>query len=232
MAASAVKAVGAYALLGEADAFYESVYLAELKGGEIKTTGDLVDQAAVFGCAGSLVEVEFCGSIPLEVLYDASCDQLHVAFGGGEVHEFASVDERGAGYACVHLLGTALVEGAHVVAELCTAHYGIVAEYHPASVKDGAVGYQLHLCHQGTALLGAGGEAAWPGGGVFQHGAAIWDLASVGIAEGMADTGVRNAAHAVGLRGVLLPHTATRFLPHCFGVYAEVVAGRKAVVDP
>lgn len=80
MAASAVKAVGAYALLGEADAFYESVYLAELKGGEVKATGDLVDQTAVFGCAGGLVEVKFSGGIPLEVLYDASCYQLHVAF--------------------------------------------------------------------------------------------------------------------------------------------------------
>lgn len=81
MAAGAVEAVCADAFFGETDALDEGVDFAELQGGKLQATRYLVDKAAVFGSARCLVQVELCRGVALEVLYDATGDQLHVAFG-------------------------------------------------------------------------------------------------------------------------------------------------------
>ena len=73
----------------------------------------------------------------------------------------------------MHLTGTILKEGAHIVAQLCAPHDGVVAEHHPLTGEDGAVRDEFHLGHQIAARLVAWSETPWPGGRVFQHGALV-----------------------------------------------------------
>lgn len=81
-------------------------------------------------------------------------------------------------------------EGAHIVAQLGAAYYGVVTEHHSLAVEDGAVGDELHLGDEVAARLVAGGERAGPCGGVFQHRALVGDAAPLGVTKGVAHAGV------------------------------------------
>lgn len=91
LGAGAVEAVGADAAFGEADAGDEVFDFAELEGCQAQATGYLADHAFVFGGTGGSVAVEVCGVVSFEVADNLAADQLHVAFGGGEADEGASV---------------------------------------------------------------------------------------------------------------------------------------------
>ena len=123
-------------------------------------------------------------------------------------------------------------EGAHIVAQLGAAYYGVVTEHHSLAVEDGAVGDELHLGDEVAARLVAGGERAGPCGGVFQHRALVGDAAPLGVTKGVAHAGVGDAAYTVGLRGVFLAHRLAAGLAHGLGVDAEVVARGEPVIDP
>ena len=180
--AGAVEAVGADLALGHADALDEVFELGKLQGGESEATGYLGDHALVLGRIGLCVLLQISLVVALEVADDATGDKLQVALRGGEADEGTAVDEGWAADAAVYLLGSVLEEGAHVVAQLCAAYYGVVAEHYASSLEQRAVGDELHLCYEVAAALVAGCERAGPRGRVLQHGTLIGYALALGVA--------------------------------------------------
>ena len=132
----------------------------------------------------------------------------------------------------MHFGGSGVEECLDVVAELCAADDGVVAENDALVFKECGVGDELHTGHEVAAGLVAGGEAAGPCGGVFEHGATVGDTVTFGISEGAAYAGVGDTANAVGLGGVGLTHGTANGLAHFFDIDAVVGACGEAVVYP
>ena len=132
----------------------------------------------------------------------------------------------------MHLAGTIVEEGAHVVSQLCATYDGVVAEHHPLSGEDSPVGYEFHLGHESSARLVARCETPGPRGGVFQHCPLVGDAMSLSISYGHSHARVGHAANDVGLGVVFLAHNESVALAHVFHVHAKIVAGGESVIHP
>ena len=150
---TAVEAVGAYPLLGEADTLDKIFYLAEFQRCKTQSAGYFIDHALIFGCAGGGILLESRRGITLQVADDSACDKLHVALGVGKGDVGTSIHQRRAGDASMHRASSALEEDIHVVTKLRAMHYRVVAEDHVASLEHRSIGDQFHLCHQRSSIL-------------------------------------------------------------------------------
>ena len=226
--------MGANLLFRHADAIYKSLDFAELQGGEPKAPADFLYHPLIFRSAGGGVASEGLGRniLSLEITYNLPRDQLHIAFWACESDKRATVDQRRAWYAGMHPFGSRLKECAYIVAQLGAAHNGVVAEHYILVLQDCRIRDELHAGYKVAPRLVAGGEAAGPCGGIFQHGTLIGDAVAVGIAKSVAYTWVGDAAHAVGLGSVFLAHNASGLFTHMLHVDSLVGACRETVVHP
>ncbi len=132
----------------------------------------------------------------------------------------------------MHLFRSISEECADIIAKLSTSNNRVVAEHHSFSIEHRTVRDKLHASYKITSRLVARGKRAGPGWGVFQDGTLIRDTVTFGIAQSMADTRIGDTTNAIGLRGVLLSHRSTTGFAHRFNIYAEIIAGRKAIINP
>ena len=132
----------------------------------------------------------------------------------------------------MNLLCTVVEEGAHIVAQLRTAYYRVVAEDYSLVLQYGRGGYELHLGHQIASCLRARSERARPCRGVFQHRTLVRDFVAFAVAQCHAHSRVWYAAYYVGLHVVLLAEALAVGLANKLGVDAFVVACRETVVHP
>ena len=132
----------------------------------------------------------------------------------------------------MYLLCAILEECGHVVAQLRSPDYGVVAEHHSLVLEDGMVGNELHLCHQIASGLVSRSEASWPCRRILEHSPLVWYLVSLGISQRRAHSRVWNAAHQVCLGIILLSHLLSATLSDILNVDALVVACWEAIVYP
>lgn len=149
--------MGAKLALGQADGLDQGLQRIETQGSEAEAFAHDLDHTVVLGRAGGGIFLEVLVLVALEPLDDATGDELERALGGSEANEGAGVDEGRTSDANVYLLGSVLVEHLDVVAQLRTAHDGVVAEQQTLVLKHGAVGDELHLGYEVAHLLTAGG---------------------------------------------------------------------------
>ena len=168
----------------------------------------------------------------LELLDDTSRDQIQLAVLGGEIKEFARINQRRAGNPHVHLLRSIAIEGGDVIGQLRTADDGVVAEDDAAAVQQLLVRYQLHLGHQLTDLLRGRGEATRPCRRIFDQSPLVRDTATVGVTDGETDTRIRHSSHVVSVTLILLTHQATSRMAGEVDVLILIRAHRIAVVYP
>ena len=161
--------------------------------------------------------------VALEIADDTTCDQFQITLRRGEADKRTPIDQRRTRDTAMHLLGTIVEEGLHIIPQLRTAHNGVVADHNTLILQQSRVRNQLHLGHQRTALLITRCKRARPRGRIFQHRAVVGHTLSLSIAQGHADTRIRHATHAVDLRIVLLTHHLTILLTHHFHVDAVIV---------
>ena len=86
----------------------------------------------------------------------------------------------------MNLLCSTVEKRADIVAQLCTTHYGIVAEHNALVFHDGTIGNEFHLCHKVATRLTARGKTAWPCGSVFQHSSLVGHVMTFCITKGKA----------------------------------------------
>ena len=132
----------------------------------------------------------------------------------------------------MHLSRAGIEEGLDVVAKLRSAHNRIVAEHNSLAFEQRGVRNQLHAGNEIAARLVAGGKAARPCGGVFEHRATIRHSVAFRITESASDSGIGDTANTVGLGLVLAPHSLTDRLAHRLHVDAVVGTRGEAVINP
>ena len=122
--AHTVEAVSANAFTGKPNRACDAIYAVEFQRCQVKTFSDFLYHALIAGRTlyGVFFQDFRCRVFSLKILYDTTGDQLHLAFGIGEVYEPAWIDKRRTAYAHMHLSGTGVAYVFHVVAELCAAH--------------------------------------------------------------------------------------------------------------
>ena len=151
--AASIETMGAQFALGQTYCFHQIFKFAELQRLKSETAAHNLHQLFVFGTVGSGILFQILVFIAFQFLYYASRYKFKVAFRACEAYERATVDERWACYAYVHLFGSAVIEHLYIVAQLRPSHYRVVAEHHALVFQYGRVGYELHLGHEVAAAL-------------------------------------------------------------------------------
>ena len=98
-------------------------------------------------------------------------------------------------------LGAGLVEEFHRLPQLGATDDRVVHKEKLLALNELRHGNLLHLGHLVAYLLIGGHEGAGPGGGILHEGTGKGDVAGVGVADGVGQTGVGNAGHIVHILG-------------------------------
>ena len=132
----------------------------------------------------------------------------------------------------MRLLAPEGIELGGLLAELCTAHDGVVAEHETAVADKSRHRNELHGSHMFALALVLRHKGAGPRGRVLHERAGELHAGLVRVTEGVRRTGVRNTASGIGLgRSALRKSGATAIARH-FHIAAFVARGRVTVVDP
>ncbi len=198
--------MGAYAAFGQAYRLHYGFDGVELQRCQSKFLANALNHRLVFGRIGCGILLEIFVMTTLKALYHASCDELHVAFGCRKVKELARIDERRAADADVHLFSSTVKQVLHVVAQLSSAHYRVVAEYDLLVLEQSLVGNQLHLGHKLTAFLGAGCKASGPCRGIFHDTALVGDSFALGIAQSHSNSRIGHRADEIDFSVIVTTH--------------------------
>ena len=132
----------------------------------------------------------------------------------------------------MYLLGAALVEKLCGLPQLCTADDGVVNEKKTLVADQGVYGNQLHAGDQISLVLACRHEGTRPGWRIFNERTGKWDAGFIGIADGMCDTGVRNACNQIRFGVIASGKHFSAGIAHGLHIDSLIGGGRIAVVNP
>ena len=147
--AAAIEAVGADLAFGHANGLDKILEFGKLQRGQSQTTGYLLHHLLIFRRVGSGIAFQMLLVVAtLEITDDTTGDQFQIALRRGETDKRTTVDQRRTRDTTMHLFGTIVEEGLHIIPQLRTTHDGVVAKDDALVFQQGRVRNQFHLCHE------------------------------------------------------------------------------------
>ena len=164
-----------------------------------------------------------------------SRDQIEFGFGTGEVQEFTTIQKRRACRTDMDFFGTALIQELSRLAELGTAHDGIVDQKQLLLINQRLHRNQLHAGDQISLLLIRRHKGTRPGRGIFDEWSCKRNLGLICIADCMGNSGIRHACNEIRVdiaSRIALRQHRSAVVTHLLDVDALIRRRRVSIVNP